>query len=103
MRGSDGKRFDARVPLRRHFPLSRDIRGFFDLTATTGRCGVDGGHFSGSCRLAPRWKRLSKTASTTGPRCAPFGPGTRVGWQVVERHAGNALRGHVRAGIGEAK
>ena len=51
MRGSDGKRFDARVPLGRHFPLSRDIRGFFDPTATTGRRGVDGGHFSGSCRL----------------------------------------------------
>jgi hypothetical protein len=38
MRGSDGERFGARVPLGRHFPLSRDIRGFFHPMHT--RVGV---------------------------------------------------------------
>ena len=48
MRGSDGKRFDARVPLGRHFPLSRVIRGFFDAMATGGKHGVDGVDSSGA-------------------------------------------------------
>jgi hypothetical protein len=34
MRGIDGKRFGARLPLGRHFPLSRDIRGFFHTMPT---------------------------------------------------------------------
>lgn len=38
-------------------------------------------------------------AAPTGPRRAPFAPGTRAGWQVAVReatHAGDAPRGPVR-------
>jgi hypothetical protein len=95
MHGSDGRRFGARVPLGRHFPLSRDIRGFFHPMPTMGRRGVDGRHFSAP-RLRDRGRSCGGRAgiavviergSSTGPRHAPFGPGTRGGAQVVEREA----------------
>ena len=53
MRGSDGKRFDARVPLGRHFPLSSryKLKSFFHPMAPTGRHGVDGRRLSDCCLL----------------------------------------------------
>jgi hypothetical protein len=45
MRGIDGERFDARVPLGRHFRVSL-YKGFFPPHGYHGKRGVDGKRFS---------------------------------------------------------